>query len=589
MDLAPPGVTTQVSADTALVIAPHFDDDVLGCGGLIAQLTSAGARVGVLFLTDGSGGVEEIADRDAYAQRRHEEAADGLRILGVTDIEYLDLPDGSLDAHVDEAAEAVRRALMARRPDLLLAISPLEISADHRAAFAATHAALSGLRGGTDLDAAVDGLEILLYEANHPAFPDVLVDVSTEVDLIRRAIEAHASQLELHNYREMTLGLRSLRTASLSPDVLAAEGYRRLTVQDFVTSSRAGMIRRLGGVPELHDVGDGPTISVVVRTKDRPQLLAQALESLAAGTYRRVEVVLVNDGGKTPSVRDGFPFPVVSVNLPHNLGRAAAANAGVEAATGGWVAFLDDDDLAEPEHLATLAGLRAAAGTRVVYSDAAVGVYALDPENGWREVARRLPYSRDFDPELLLFDNYIPFNTLLIERGLFDEIGPFDTSLPFFEDWDMLIRLAGTAPFHHHPQVTAEYRHFRGGDHILGERPTERSDFLAMKARVIEKHRDQHSPEITARVVDRLRAETVAAKDSADFRAAELETERQRFNRERGLLNEALDKHRAALAEQAENADSLHGEIERLNALIKEMEGTKAWRFHRALEKLRRR
>ncbi len=587
MDLAPPGVTTQVSANSALVIAPHFDDDVLGCGGLIAQLTAAGAKVGVLFLADGSGGVEEIADRDAYAQRRHKEAARGLKILGVTDIEFLDLPDGSLSAHVDEAAEAVRRALVARRPDLLLAVSPLEISADHRAAFAATHAVLSGLRGGTDLDAAVDGLEILLYEANHPAFPDVLVDVSDKVDLVRSAIEAHASQLELHNYREVTLGLRSLRTASLSPVVTAAEGYRRLTVQDFVTSSRAGMIRRLGGVPELHDVDDGPTISVVVRTKDRPQLLAQALESLAAGTYRRVEVVLVNDGGKPPSVRDGFPFPVVLVNLPNNLGRAAAANAGVDKATGEWVAFLDDDDLAEPEHLATLAGLSAAAGTPVVYTDAAVGVYELDPQSGWREVARRLPYSRDFDPELLLFDNYIPFNTLLIERRLFEEIGPFDTGLEFFEDWDMLIRLAAAAPFHHYPQVTAEYRHFRGGDHILGERPTERADFLTMKARIIKKHRERHRPEITARVVDRLRAETIVAKDSADFRAAELETERHRFNRECAVLNEALDKHRVALTEQSENAEQLHAEIERLNGLIKQMEATKAWKLHRALERLR--
>jgi len=587
MDLAPPGVTTKVSADTALVIAPHFDDDVLGCGGLIAQLTAAGAEVGVLFLTDGSGGVEAISDRDAYAERRHAEAARALKILGVTDIEFLDLPDGSLGAHVDEAADAIRRALGARSPDLLLAISPLEISADHRAAFAATHAALSGLRGGTDLDAAVNGLEILLYEANHPAFPDVLVDVSNEVDLIRRAIEAHASQLELHNYREMTLGLRSLRTASLSPDVLAAEGYRRLTVQDFVTSSRAGMIRRLGGVPELHDVDDGPTISVVVRTKDRPQLLAQALESLAAGAYRRVEVVLVNDGGTPPSVADDFPFPVVAVNLPQNAGRAAAANAGLEKARGEWIAFLDDDDIAEPEHLATLAGLSNAAGTRVVYTDAAVGVYELHPDIGWHEVARRLPYSRNFDPELLLFDNYIPFNTLLIERSLFDEIGPFDTELPFFEDWDFLIRLAATAPFHHLPQVTAEYRHFRGGDNILGERPTERADFLAMKARVLEKHRDRHSPEITARVVDRLRAETIAAKDSADFRAAELETERHRLNRECAVLNEELEKHRVALTEQSENAGQLHAEIGRLNALIKEMQGTKAWRLHRSLERLR--
>jgi len=587
MDLAPPGVTTEVKAEKTLVIAPHFDDDVLGCGGLIARLSASGSKVAVLFLTDGAGGVEEVADRKEYAERRHHEAARGLRILGVTDIEFLDLPDGSLEAHVDEAATAIRHSLSAHAPDLLLSISPLEISADHRAAFAATHAALSTLRGGTELDAAVDGMRILLYEANHPAFPDVLVDVSNEVDLVRQAIEAHASQIERHNYREMTLGLRSLRTASLPPDVTAAEGYRALNVQDFVTTSRAAMIRRLGGVPELHDVNDGPLISVIVRTKDRPQLLAEALASLAGGTYRRFEVILVNDGGETPSVPDDFPFPVVAVNLPHNLGRAAAANAGLEATRGDWVAFLDDDDIAEPEHLATLAGLTTAAGARVVYTDAAVGVYELDPAAGWREVDRRLPYSRDFDPELLLFDNYIPFNTLLIDRRLFDDVGPFDTELPFFEDWDMLIRLAAKTPFHHLPQVTAEYRHFRGGDHILGERPTEKADFLAMKARIIDKHSKRHAPEITARVVDLLRAEAITAADSSAQRAAELESERRRFDRDRAALTEALDLHRTAIAEHDENAQRLHAEIERLNALIKAMEGTKAWKLHRTLERLR--
>lgn len=587
MDLAPPGVTTTVKADTVLVIAPHFDDDVLGCGGLIAQLTSSGARVGVLFLTDGSGGEERIDDRAAYSERRHIEATRALEILGVTDIEFLDLPDGSLANHVDEAAEAIRRALVARAPDLLLAVSPLEISADHRAAFAATHAALSPLRGGTELDTAVEDLQILLYEANHPAFPDLLVDVSDQVDLVRRAIEAHVSQLELHNYREMTLGLRALRTASLTPEVTAAEGYRRLTVQDFVTSSRASMIRRLGGVPELHDVVDGPLISVVVRTKDRPEMLAEALESLASGAYRRVEVVLVNDGGAIPEVPDGYPFPVVAVNLPKNLGRAAAANAGVEAASGEWIAFLDDDDVAEPEHLATLAGLSTATGARVVYTDAAVGIYELDPQTGWREVDRRLPYSRDFDPDLLLFDNYIPFNTLLADRGLLLETGPFDTGLPFFEDWDMLIRLAAATPFHHLAKVTAEYRHFRGGDHILGERPAEKANFLAMKAKVIAKHRSRHSAEATARVVDMLRGEAVAAREAATAQTARLDEARRLFDHDRAVLTEALERHRVAIAEHDANAQLLYGEIERLTALIREMEGTKAWRLHTTVEKLR--
>ena len=105
---------------------------------------------------------------------------------------------------------------------------------------------------------------------------------------------------------------------------------------------------------------------------------------------------------------------MVRVDLAENRGRAAAAEAGVAAATGDYVAFLDDDDLAAPEHLATLAGLVSAAGVRVAYTDAAVAVYELDgPEgSGWVCRERRLPYSRDFDPDVLLVDNYIPFNTL---------------------------------------------------------------------------------------------------------------------------------------------------------------------------------
>lgn len=586
--LNPPGVTTRVTARRALVIAPHFDDEVLGCGGLIAQLAADGAEVGVLFLTDGSGGEEEIADRRAYAERRRREATQALEILGTGDLVFADLPDGALAAHLDRAADAIRAALIERSPDLLLAISPLEISADHRAAFAALHAVLSPLRGGSALDGAVSDLRILLYEANHPAFPDLLVDVSRELDLIRRAIEAHASQLELHNYREMTLGLRSLRTASLSPSVEGAEGYRQLSVDDFKTTSRAAMIRRLGGVPELHDIIDGPAISVVVRTKDRPQLLEEALGSLADGSYRRVEVVLVNDGGSPPRMPRDFPFPSVTVNLAENRGRAAAANAGIEAASGDWVAFLDDDDLAMPEHLSTLAGLSGAAGARVVYTDAAVGLYELDSAAGWRRVASRLPYSRDFDAELLLFDNYIPFNTLLIERSLLVGAGPLDTGLPFFEDWDLLIRLSAETSFLHLPQVTAEYRHFRsGGHHIFGERPDMRADFLEVKARVIDKHRLRHTPAAIARVIERLRAETVAAVQAVADRTAELEAERQRNAGERAVLVRELDQYRAATAEHQELTSRLYAEIERLNTLVSAMESTKAWRLHRAVEKLR--
>ena len=127
-----------------------------------------------------------------------------LEILGITEIEFLDLPDGALATHIEDAANAIRQALIARRPDLMLTLSPLETSSDHRAAFAAVHAVLSPLRGGTELDDAVTGnLEILLYEVNHPAYPNLLVDVTNEMELVTRAIRgprqpARTPQLPRH-------------------------------------------------------------------------------------------------------------------------------------------------------------------------------------------------------------------------------------------------------------------------------------------------------------------------------------------------------------------------------------------------------
>jgi LmbE family N-acetylglucosaminyl deacetylase len=608
----PPGEVTTVRADRVLVIAPHYDDEVLGCGGLLAQLAGAGAEIRVLFLTDSSGGDEIVTDTENYAARRRDEASRALQILGIDDLHHADLPDGRLDRHIDAAAKAIADSLLDFRPDLLLSVSPLELTGDHQAAFAALHRVLSPLRGDSELDGAVKSLRILLYEVNRPGLPNRLVDVSPQIEQLERSIRAYASQLELHNYLDGAIGARRFRTLSLPPDVEAAEGYHEVAADAFTTHSLSGLIRNLGGLPEVHQVSAGPTISVVVRTMDRPELLVEALASLAEGSYRRVEVVLVNDGGQPPAVPDEYPFPVVRVDLPENRGRAAAANAGVDAATGDYVAFLDDDDVAEMEHLATLAGLVEAAGVRVAYTDAAVGVYELAANAGWVRVEHRLPYSRDFDAELLLFDNYIPFNTLLIDRSLLLEAGPFDPELDFFEDWDLLIRLSRLATFHHHRQVTCEYRHFRSAGHqILGERPSEHSDFLAMKARVIDRHRQHQTADVVARVVARLREEAVVRAEESDAHAAEaarlstakaeLEDAYHRIDGERESLAVYSDKlkkqiqdlhdEEKLLREVADDQENhlkrVYEEIERLKALITEMEFTKAWRLHRTIEKLR--
>jgi len=625
LTLDPPRQLQNVQASSVLVLAPHYDDEVLGCGGLVAQLASAGADVRVLFLSDGSGGVEEVEDHEAYGERRRQEAGRATEALGLGGIEELGLPDGALDGHLDELSRGIGEALSKHRPDLLLVTSPLELTADHRAAFRALHELLIAIRPGHELEAAIEGLRIFAYEVNHPLYPDLLLDVSDQIPKIEAAMACYESQEERHGYLAARLGLLRFRSHVFPPGVEAVEAYRELSPSDFTTRGPNALVAALGGSPEVLEVRSGPKLSVVVRTRDRPELLSQALEGLGRSSYRRFEVVLVNDGGERPELPEGFPVEVVRVELDPGRGRAGAANAGVEAASGEYVAFLDDDDLVEVEHLATLAGLTGAAGVRVAYTDAAVGVYGLD-EGGWSCRERRLPYSRDFDPDLLLVDNYIPFNTLLVERGLFDLAGPFDEDLPFFEDWDFLIRLARLTPFHHLARVTCEYRQFRGaGHHVLGDRPRERADFLAMKARVIEKHARYQSPEAQARIVDLLRAEAVEAAEEAEAARREARRFEELYHRANGerssleehvrLLEAKLEERGAELeglrrevreleigrqgsdeelrrlyARESELEDQLgatYGEIERLGGVIETMESTRAWRFHQRWQRLK--
>src|SRR6202035_4923726 len=139
--LQPPGAAERVQAGSALVVAPHYDDEVLGCGGLLAQLAASGAAVRVLFLTDGGG--TEAPDPDTYRSRRREESAKAAEILGLTGSDHLSLPDTQLDQSLEQIVQGLRRALLSQRPELLLIPSPLEVSRDHRAAFAALHLLLS--------------------------------------------------------------------------------------------------------------------------------------------------------------------------------------------------------------------------------------------------------------------------------------------------------------------------------------------------------------------------------------------------------------------------------------------------------------
>ncbi|MFD8560562.1 PIG-L deacetylase family protein [Streptosporangium canum] len=118
-----------------LVIAPHPDDEVLGCGGSIINHLAAGRRTGVAYLTSGEHASPTIS-ADEFGPLREDEARAATGVLGVPagDVEFLRIGDGSISPADLAQMGAVMELLRRRRPRLLYLPHPRE-PYDHRAAF----------------------------------------------------------------------------------------------------------------------------------------------------------------------------------------------------------------------------------------------------------------------------------------------------------------------------------------------------------------------------------------------------------------------------------------------------------------------
>ena len=509
----------RLRAERLLVLAPHPDDEVIGCGGLVAQHLRERRLVRIVVATDG-------AEANAGAADREEETRRGVARLGDhAEIEFLRLPDRRLD---DTVAPRIREILLEFRPDLIAVPSPIEIHPDH---LALARAFVDLVQKDETLFADLAVAKVAFYEVSQPIRPNALVDITDVAELKYEAIAEHRSQTTLRDYGAFARGLNAYRAMTLAPETKFAEAYHVVELQSLRTTA----LSELENAMTAHRFAvqrETLPISVVIRTKDRPALLREALASVRATGYP-CEIVVVNDGGATPDVGDAK-----LVQHETSRGRSIAANEGVRAATNAFIAFLDDDDLFHQEHLATLANAARGSSHAAWYTDA-VSAFLRPGESGSYETASRLRlFAQDFDPELLLVDNYIPLPTLLIPRDSFLDLGGFDPEFDLFEDWDFLVRLAQRGTFLRIPRVTVEVRHFAGGDSIVLATPEGSSRFREAKLKIWSKHAALVDSDLFANVFERqkqrtnqLYSQVVETKGQVDaLRIAETRLERDKLD-----------------------------------------------------------
>jgi glycosyltransferase involved in cell wall biosynthesis len=297
-------------------------------------------------------------------------------------------------------------------------------------------------------------------------------------------------------------------------------------------------------------------VSIILRTKDRPLLLEQAVRSIAAQTYRPIEAVLVNDGGcGLDLVRLGGLLGDVSltcVSLAENQGRAHAANVGIHNARGAYVGFLDDDDEFYPDHVAVLAD-SLAAHTSIAYTDAEIIHRTYDFQAGTHtENEGKIFTSRDFSfPELLL-ENYIALITVMFRRDVLGETGAFDEGLRAYEDWDYFIRCGARYPFKHVPRVTARYIQWNAEQQIA-QSPDSWDSLLVEYEKIVTKHHGRFNPETVRKLRDAFNS----------LRAARQELDES---------EKAVRSLRNSMAEQEAFIENLTSQIVELNSRLGEKE-----------------
>jgi LmbE family N-acetylglucosaminyl deacetylase/glycosyltransferase involved in cell wall biosynthesis len=626
-----PFEASQLRGERLLVLAPHPDDEAIACGGLIALHTRENRPVRVVVATDGC---EAIAttDREGYGETREQESRRGIETLGGADIEFLRFPDRQLSDHGGDLATRLAATLRDFRPDLVLLPSVVEIHPDHLA-LAMTFCQL--IESDPSLFSELAFARVGFFEVSQPLRPNTLVDITEVADIKWKAIAAHASQLAIRDYTSFARGLNAFRSMTLPQSSQFAEAYYVTELPALHTTAIGQLRHAMGDARGVVTVDDEPLpISVIVRTKDRPGLLAEALNSIRATSYP-AEVIVVNDGGAAPEL----PAGVTSVTHGVPRGRSAAMNSGVAAAKNAFIAFLDDDDLFYPDHLSVLN--RAANGSSHVawYTDA-VSAFAVTGESGALETKSRLRlFEQDFDRDLLFIDNFIPLPTLLLRREDFLTVGGFDTDFDLFEDWDFLIRLAKRGDFVHIPRITCEIRHIEAFGSIVLASPEGSPAFRAAKLKIWQKHSTLADPNVFANAYERQKQRLLASHSDAVEQRGRLhhvETDVARLEREKNQLlgnlqslhemttqqlarirelegyqqgiKESLshaldDSHQSRLEamrarEEREDARrgveemqttirSLYAEVHRLQGLLDMIYASKTWKLHTIVEKVR--
>lgn len=230
--------------ERVLVLAPHPDDEIFGCGGALALHAIRGDQIMIAIITDGGGNGSSI-------EIRKQESQEAARVIGAPPPRFWDLPDRSL-AESHELPKLIQNAINEFRADLIYLPSPCEIHPDHRAT------ALAGIDAVLSIESDPG---VAFYEIGIPLHPTHLLDITKVGTIKNAAARCFASQNNLQDYYAQIGGLNKFRTYTLPAEVQLAEGYvhtRASLLRDFCWPFPANAGAKMAHQKITHGRKSGP-------------------------------------------------------------------------------------------------------------------------------------------------------------------------------------------------------------------------------------------------------------------------------------------------------------------------------------------
>lgn len=215
--------------ENVLVIAPHMDDEIVGCGGFIKKLSKNRAKFHVVYITDGCRGNSNMIPDENLGAIRKQEAKKGLESLMKMETfqqTFLELEDGNVSSHVDEIEKLVE-LLKNNSFDGVFVPYCMDLHPDHRAANVLFCHALK--KAAVDMKG-----KFYFYEVWTPLIPNLVIDITDEYEEKCEAMRCHKTQTKTKQYVEMIHHLNGFRACFANRDEIKyAEAFYQCSQKEY--------------------------------------------------------------------------------------------------------------------------------------------------------------------------------------------------------------------------------------------------------------------------------------------------------------------------------------------------------------------